>query len=381
MMPVSEPSRGRRNLTVRALGAMCAAVLVAAPSLAAGQPGGGGRGAAVAGPRYRIVIGDETTFVRLSNAARQLVQMKLDSLTRELQSQRFNTATTQQLSRELNNLMLTVRELDRHDTELRRIGQNLAQTFNRPLVRACSLTSGQCADGRTLGWIGLLVEGVNERVVRDDSTYVRFFTRPEIVSVEPGSPAERSGILRGDTLVAYNGANVSEREINLTKLLQPGRRVVVTISRDGEQRDYSVSVVRQPARMMLRAEEAVAVPVPSLPAERPRRFSTTPTLVFQNFGATSAPIAGATLVEITSENEGLGKPFNVRSGLLVTEVLQGTLARQAGLVGGDVIVRVEGRPVTSVLQLRRAMEAHSDERVLQLQIVRDKQPQPITLRW
>src|SRR5262245_823317 len=114
-MPVSQPIRRRRDLKVRALAAVCAAVLVAAPSLASGQPGGG-RGSAPAGARYRIVIGDETTFVRLSNVARQLVQMRLDSLTRELQAQRFNSATTEQLSRELNHLMLTVRELDRHDS-------------------------------------------------------------------------------------------------------------------------------------------------------------------------------------------------------------------------------------------------------------------------
>ena len=107
--------------------------------------------------------------------------------------------------------------------------------------------------------------------------------------------------------------------------------------------------------------------------------SASPAPVFQNFGPSIAPIAGAALVEIT--NEGLGRPFNVRSGLLVTEVLQGTLAREAGLVGGDVIVRVEGRPVTSIVELRRAMEEHSDERVLQLEIVRDKQSRPITLRW
>jgi S1-C subfamily serine protease len=222
------------------------------------------------------------------------------------------------------------------------------------------------------------VEGVNERVVREDSTYVRFFTRPEIFSVEPGSPAERSGILRGDTLVAYDGANVSEREINLTRLLQPGKRVVVTISRDGEQRDYNVRVAPQPGRAIWRSEEpAIAIPVPL----RSRvSVQSMPTPLFQNgFGAASAPIAGAALVDIT--NEGLGRPFGVSAGLLVTEVLQGTLARRAGLVGGDVIVRADGQPVNSIIELRRAMESHNDERVLQLEIVRVKQTQVITLRW
>ena len=102
------------------------------------------------------------------------------------------------------------------------------------------------------GWIGINAEAPQQRIVRGDSAYIRYFGYPEIISVEPNSPAERVGITRGDQIVAYDGADVRDREINLTRLLQPTRRITVRVRRDGEEREFPIVVSTPPRRIIER---------------------------------------------------------------------------------------------------------------------------------
>src|SRR6185503_3324606 len=68
------------------------------------------------------------------------------------------------------------------------------------------------------------------------------------------SPAEEVGIARGDKLVAYNGADVRAEPVNLTRLLRPDARVVVTVTREGTNRDFTVTVEKAPARYVERRQ-------------------------------------------------------------------------------------------------------------------------------
>lgn len=63
-------------------------------------------------------------------------------------------------------------------------------------------------------------------------------------------------------------------------------------------------------------------------------------------------VAGA---ELTPVNEQLGRYFDVARGLLVTAVIDGTPAADAGLQPGDVVVRVGETEVTTLAQLRSAL--------------------------
>ena len=80
---------------------------------------------------------------------------------------------------------------------------------------------------------------------------VRYFDYPSIVSVDQNSPAQRAGIVPGDTLVAYDGVNVVNHLFNLTQMLTPDRKLAVTVRRGGENKDYSVIVGRAPVRMIV----------------------------------------------------------------------------------------------------------------------------------
>jgi membrane-associated protease RseP (regulator of RpoE activity) len=82
-------------------------------------------------------------------------------------------------------------------------------------------------------------------------------------------------------------------------------------------------------------------------------------IVGQNF------VAGAQLTPLNPE---LAEYFQVDRGVLVVEVLEGTPAHEAGMVAGDVIVRVGTQEVSSLKDLRFGVGYF--ERPLRLRVVR-----------
>jgi hypothetical protein len=86
-------------------------------------------------------------------------------------------------------------------------------------------------------------------------------------------------------------------------------------------------------------------------------------------------VAGA---QLTPLNPTLAEYFGVEEGLLVTEVVPGTPAEEAGILAGDVVVRVAGDPVTSLGDLRFGL-GYLD-RPLRIRVVRRGEPVEIVIR-
>lgn len=244
------------------------------------------------------------------------------------------------------------------------------------------------------GWIGLNIEGPHLPRVRDGSFYLRYFEYPEIVSVEPNSPAERAGITGGDTLVGYDGEDVRDRDINLTHLLRPARKLQVAVRREGGTKVYSVFVAKAPEQLQRRRIDfrvlslSDATESALLSRMRMQTFMSAPfggmpepdgsTLIGPPFDGADAPIAGASLTRINSD---LGRAFGVAKGVLVIDVAPGSPARSSGIRSGDVILRAAGQEVGSLLELRKIVRDQTVEGRLDLHIVRDKRPRKVTLRW
>jgi len=71
-----------------------------------------------------------------------------------------------------------------------------------------------------------------------------------IVSIEPGSPAERGGLLMGDTLVAIDGTAV-RRHDDIQARLTPesvGTSVRIRLMRGGEAKELTVTIGERPTR-------------------------------------------------------------------------------------------------------------------------------------
>lgn len=259
------------------------------------------------------------------------------------------------------------------------------------------------------GWIGIVAQGpALEPRVEDGQLIVRYFSYPVIVSVDPSSPAQRAGIVPSDTLIAYNGRDVRDNDISLTRLLRPASRINVRVLRDGKLREIPVTVAAAPTRIVQRrASEGPMspewvisgvppmAPFPRSPAPPPSGVrggsarsggmaqpgsGTVTTSPGVNFVFTTNGILGA---EMSTLTEGLAQAVGVSAGVLVTRAPEGLPANESGLRDGDVIVKLDGRPVASVSQLRALVQSVSNngERSADAEIVRNRRSQKISLRW
>jgi serine protease Do len=288
--------------------------------------------------------------------------------------------------------------------------ERAATLMGRALLQAQAGRGGAGAMPR--GWLGIVVSGTaREPRIDHGELIVRYLTYPEIVSVEPSSPAEKAGLTPSDTLIAYDGYDVRDRDISLTRLLRPNARVLVRIRRDGRAKDVPVTIADVPSRIKLRQEMIVelrpprpgglpdAAAFPHFPAPPPAPSPATMGVMEQMPRAAIAPVqpllpappaiygpsfssgvAGAQMVAVT---EGLGRSLGVQQGVLVANAPVSSLAYQSGLQDGDVIVKVAGRPVRTVGDVREAVEKAwgNGERSVELECVREKRTRKVVLRW
>ena len=278
------------------------------------------------------------------------------------------------------------------------------------------------------GWIGFVALGPRITRVEDGEMFVRYFAYPRVVSVDPSSPAQRAGIVPNDTLLAYNGGDVTEGDISLTRLLIPQARVMVRIRRDGKTRDIPVTVATAPMRIVQRRDDELRgseqLVIASMPEARgfsrtpafpqgpgfPRMPALAPTTVPASMRvsartpmAPSAPLPpvspmgaprgamavafaygnGVAGAQLSTISEGLGKALGVSSGVLVTSAPVGSPANESGLEDGDVIAKVgrqSVRRVSDVVDLVGRAAENGDQSV-ELAIVRQRKPMKVMLKW
>jgi S1-C subfamily serine protease len=67
------------------------------------------------------------------------------------------------------------------------------------------------------------------------------------------------------------------------------------------------------------------------------------------------------------------------TGILIREVRAGTAADKAGLKAGDVIVKVDGRPIRTLSDLRAELRGKSDQKTVALGIIRMSAEKSVTV--
>ncbi len=280
--------------------------------------------------------------------------------------------------------------------------------------------------GQRPGWIGVQTSEVSNVRESADGRSVLYCDYPVIVSVEPGSPAQRGGLEAGDTVVAYNGRDLrSGSEISLGQLLVPNDTLRVTVRRDSRVLELAVVVASRPESMTAWSggtpgpgqsysyvfvtpngeRRVVSSSAPTTEAARAERAQiavraartseggssrppgavpggSRPVTAFSpmllTFGVGGSALAGAQLVAVDDD---LGAVIGTRRGVLILKVADGTPASAAGLRAGDVITVAAGRAVTTPGVLQQALARRFEERALALRVVRKGKPRDVTLRW
>jgi C-terminal processing protease CtpA/Prc len=288
--------------------------------------------------------------------------------------------------------------------------ERASQSMSRALMQV-----REDQQARPRGWIGLVAQGpgLNQRV-EGGELLVRYFAYPRVLSVDPSSPAQRAGIVPNDTLIAYNGDDVTEGNISLTRLLKPNTKLSVRIRRDGKTREFAVTVAAAPMRIVQRRDDEsrareqwviATVPeapgFPRMPALAPNAPSVTRVSVRTPIGPL-APLPpmmpssaredgsfalsfgnGVAGAQLSTIGEGLGKALGVSGGVLVTTAPVGSPASESGLMEGDVILRVgrqSVRRVSEVIDLV-GLAAENGDTAVELQVVRQRKPVKVMLKW
>ncbi len=151
-----------------------------------------------------------------------------------------------------------------------------------------------------------------------------------VTLVQSGQPADRAGLLVEDVIVKYNNKTV-EDEATLRDMVSrtaPNTTVPVVVLRDGEPKTLMVTVGVQQI-----AEKAAAAPAPAREHTR---------------GKLGMSLGEANDAKVRQE---LSLKDTVKDGIVVVEALQGGPAFEAGIRAGDVLVRINGKRITSVDQV------------------------------
>ena len=86
--------------------------------------------------------------------------------------------------------------------------------------------------------------GVGISIVQDSKT-----KQFDIASVIPGSPAEKSGLKRGDIIIAVNGASTAGKDLNTVQSIihngNAGSSVTITVQRPSTHQTLSIKVTRE----------------------------------------------------------------------------------------------------------------------------------------
>jgi S1-C subfamily serine protease len=249
------------------------------------------------------------------------------------------------------------------------------------------------------GWFGVTI---SDNAMVDDQLNAFFDSYPVVSRVEPRSPAAKAGVQKGDVLITFNSHDMRGGAIQMKKWLKPGAPFVLQLRRNDQLKQVRGRLEQRPEgwkeivevsisprqEIERRAGTIGGEPLPSpgmlvrtrVPSPEPLPTVLVPAM---GYGGGVYPFAGA---EFTALNDDLRDALGVKtSGVFVTNVMEGSPARAAGLRGGDIIVKADGikvhGPFDLVDAIRNADSRGTSSHTMELEVLRRNKPQTLTLRW
>ena len=159
---------------------------------------------------------------------------------------------------------------------------------------------------------------------------------PLIADVTPGSPADKSGLKRGDIVVEFEGQKIDEFS-DLTKLVgvaSPGESKSLKVLRDERIVDITVELGE------LKDEKAKK-------SDEKTKDDDNKEIVVKDI------------------NPQISERYNLEreSGVIITNVKRGSRAWDAGLRPGDIIIKIDKTDITSVEVYENFVEQVPDEKL------------------
>jgi len=172
------------------------------------------------------------------------------------------------------------------------------------------------------GWLGISVQDLTPELAKQFG--IEGGAGALVGEVVKDSPAEKSGLRRGDVVLTFGGKEVSDASHlrNMAASTTAGARIKLGIVREGKKEDVTVTVGEQPKDM----------------AEGPSGEQAEP-------GSALSGVAVEDISPELADRLGLGKNA---TGVVVDSVQSGSPAEDAGVRSGDVIVSINRKPLKNV---------------------------------
>ncbi len=281
---------------------------------------------------------------------------KLQSLSANLQSKQDELAArAEELSARAEELAQQVQE---------RVQKDVQENSDRVFAMSPGVFVSSSDDG---GWLGVEIGEVSSEKAK--SLRLSSVRGVIVDDVEPDSPAAKAGVKENDLIMQYDGQLV-EGTVQFRRLVRetpPGRTITLSISRGGSTQNISVELGDRSAYFEKKMKgkmrdfgQAYSFSLPNFNVELPEMQETIDA---------RTPVLGINAEDLTGQlGSYFGAPDN--AGILVREVRTGTPAEKAGLKAGDVIVKLEGKQVRTLADLRAQLRDKSDQSSVAMSVLR-----------
>ncbi|MCY7374965.1 MAG: Do family serine endopeptidase [Pyrinomonadaceae bacterium] len=226
-------------------------------------------------------------------------------------------------------------------------GGSIGIGFSIPSNMAKTVMEQLIANGRVRrGLLGVGIQPVTEAI--KESFGLKDTKGVLVNEVRKGSAAEKAGIKRDDVVVAINGEAIDDSNILRNKVagIQPGVEIKVKVVRDGKEQEFPVVLGE------LNPETAQNTP----PTE-------------DNKGENKSSEGGKLGVNLQPLPPQIARQLELpadSTGVVVTDVDQNGAAAQQGIARGDVIFEINRQPVSSLDDVKTALDKSGDKPILLL---------------
>lgn len=222
-----------------------------------------------------------------------------------------------------------------------RSGGNIGLGFAIPANMAKSVSTQLKGSGKvTRGMIGVVIQPVTQDLARQ-------FKLDRVIGalvgqVTPGSPAEKAGIKAGDIILKYQGQEITQGNMlpALVAETAVGTKAKVVVYRGGQ-------------------EQAVDIVVGQLPEDRSLAGGANDKALGEDLGFTVQALTPELAQSLGIEEQ---------AGILVTDVRPGSIADDAGLQRGDLIIEAgtgqKRQMVSTAKDLEAVLTANQEQNIL-----------------
>lgn len=230
-------------------------------------------------------------------------------------------------------------------------GGYMGLSFSIPIDVAMDVVNQIRTNGKvSRSYLGVMLQDIDRNLAEAYN-----LSRPEgalITQVSPDTPASKAGLKAGDIVLTYNNVSINQTTdlINLINRTKPNQSVNMTVQRNEKPVNLTAILTTAP--------------------------DDTPTAESLKTNEGKGPSLGMQLRDLTPvEREQLKV-----NGVLIADILPNGLAARAGLLPGDLIVRLNNQDVANISTLLKEIRSLPSNKVIRVAIQRDGMPMIVGLR-